>query len=1093
MAQVAPLRADRAVVERVRGRALGLIVALGVGLLGVLPMTSAAAAAAPFGTVRTVVRGLINEPRDLAKGSDGNVWFTNNRGDSIGSMTTAGVVTEHRASGIHWPSEIVADPHGPLWFVNDYEGTIGRMTTLGDVTIFADAAIRFPRSLDVGADGSVWFVSGFSSIARLSPSGDLTSFPIGTGYASDIAVGPNGTVWFTSTMDAIGRMTPDGQVTTFTDPGVRLPGQIVVGPDGTIWFGNGGSAPIGVIQPDGRVGYSSGYDLSGVGDLLVDGDHVWAVGGGSFGGPRIVDVSQPVGSTTTIALPGMTSQPRITAGPDERLWFAEPGHNSIGQVDQTGRVTRIPQGAVSVPVALSAARDGSVWFAGWDGGQNTIGRVAPDGTVSVRPIDENVNQSSSIAADDDGGVWFATFDRLGHLDAGGTITTSLPYPGASGLVLGPDGNAWSTDRFRGAVRRVTAEGAVTSFAVPGATSTGGITVGPDGDLWFTADGSFTLGRMTIDGDLVGTFTAAQGAVGSQLVTGSDGAVWLAAHEALTRVTPAGTIAHVDLPDMNPQHLTAGPDGDLWFVDWSTGDIRRAATNGAVSEPVTTAEGVFGMTAGPDGDLWFAEPNRSAILALSLGDAVRVPAAPPRPLVVGNDRRLDVTWTPPADDGGAPVTAYVATASPGGATCTWTGGAFGCSIAGVSNGRRAFVTVVAVNSAGRGAPSPPSLPTVPVAPSRFHPLPPTRVLDSRPAGPAVGPYRAPWAPGETRDVVVAGVGGVPATASAVALNVTVTNTSAPGFATLWPAGQARPLASSLNWVRGETVANAVTALVGTAGRLSVLSAGSAADVIVDVVGYYTSGDAGDGLTLISPVRIQDSRPGGPVAGRYATPWDGGTSRHISVRGIGGAPPDATAAVLNVTVTNTTDAGYLTVFPAGVDTPLASNLNWAAGETRPNLVTVPLGDDGEVAVFNAIGRADVIMDLVGWFSTATGAAFHPVIPARVQDSRPAGPTVGPYASPWTSGLSRPVRLAGAGGVPVNADGALLNVTVTNTTGVGFVTVSPSGATQPLASSLNWGPGQTVPNAVPAKIGSGGQVALAAAGGTADVIVDVNGWYG
>ena len=70
------------------------------------------------------------------------------------------------------------------------------------------------------------------------------------------------------------------------------------------------------------------------------------------------------------------------------------------------------------------------------------------------------------------------------------------------------------------------------------------------------------------------------------------------------------------------------------------------------------------------------------------------------------------------------------------------------------------------------------------------------------------------------------------------------------------------------------------------------------------------------------------------------------------------------MVNVTVTNPTASSYLTVWPSGQPLPLASNLNFAAGATVPNLAFVPLGSDGRIAIFNLLGTVDVIVDIVGY---------------------------------------------------------------------------------------------------------------------------------
>ena len=74
----------------------------------------------------------------------------------------------------------------------------------------------------------------------------------------------------------------------------------------------------------------------------------------------------------------------------------------------------------------------------------------------------------------------------------------------------------------------------------------------------------------------------------------------------------------------------------------------------------------------------------------------------------------------------------------------------------------------------------------------------------------------------------------------------------------------------------------------------------------------------------------------------------------------------AVVLNVTVTNPTAVSYLTVYPSGTTRPLASDLNYAGGQTIPNLVVVKLGADGTISLYNNRGSADVVIDVAGWYS-------------------------------------------------------------------------------------------------------------------------------
>lgn len=115
------------------------------------------------------------------------------------------------------------------------------------------------------------------------------------------------------------------------------------------------------------------------------------------------------------------------------------------------------------------------------------------------------------------------------------------------------------------------------------------------------------------------------------------------------------------------------------------------------------------------------------------------------------------------------------------------------------------------------------------------LPPCRILDTRDAAfaePAI-------AAGSSRDFTVAGVCGVPATAKAVAVNVTATGGTDIGDLRLYPAGSDLPVVSALNYRAGQTRANNAVVALGTNGRIGVhcdQATGSVA-LILDVAGYF----------------------------------------------------------------------------------------------------------------------------------------------------------------------------------------------------------------------------------------------------------------
>ena len=243
-------------------------------------------------------------------------------------------------------------------------------------------------------------------------------------------------------------------------------------------------------------------------------------------------------------------------------------------------------------------------------------------------------------------------------------------------------------------------------------------------------------------------------------------------------------------------------------------------------------------------------------------------------------------------------------------------------------------------------------------SEYSPVVPSRLLDTRTAGapvPRLGPAT-------TASLQVTGRGGVPASGvTAVALNVTVTGPTAESFLTAWPAGQVRPLASNLNYLPNQTVPNMVIVGVGDAGMVNLFNYAGSTDVVVDVAGWY--GAEGARYRALAPARILDTRDGlGVPAGKVGA----GAALAMQVTGRGGVPAAGVAAVaLNVTVTEPTALSFLTAWPHGDSRPLASNLNYVANQTVPNMVIVKVGAGGKVDLFNSVGATHVVVDVAGWY--------------------------------------------------------------------------------------------------------------------------------
>ena len=162
--------------------------------------------------------------------------------------------------------------------------------------------------------------------------------------------------------------------------------------------------------------------------------------------------------------------------------------------------------------------------------------------------------------------------------------------------------------------------------------------------------------------------------------------------------------------------------------------------------------------------------------------------------------------------------------------------------------------------------------------------------------------------------------------------------------------------------------------------------------------------GSAFHPLTPTRILDCRPAPNTVGPFNTPWGPGTTRDVTVTGAG-VPAGADAVTLNVTVTGTTAAGFLTIWPKGQTQPVASSLNWAAGQTIPNAVTVKVGAGGQISIANPVGNTQVIIDIVGYYDGQPGDGYTPLDPARILDSRPAPNRSA--RSPPRGGRARPGR--------------------------------------------------------------------------------------
>jgi hypothetical protein len=208
--------------------------------------------------------------------------------------------------------------------------------------------------------------------------------------------------------------------------------------------------------------------------------------------------------------------------------------------------------------------------------------------------------------------------------------------------------------------------------------------------------------------------------------------------------------------------------------------------------------------------------------------------------------------------------------------------------------------------------------------------------------------------------------------------------------------------------------------------------------------------------------------------------------------------AAAVVLNVTATDATADGYVTVWSCDGPPPRASNINVVRGDTVGRMVVAKLGDattafgtTKQICIFTQSG-AHLLVDVLGVFMP--DAPYVPLAPNRVLETRADAGQVGYSGARPEAGRIVEIDVVGRSGglITPDARAVVLSVTATNPVGAGFVTAWPCGRPRPLASSLNLsGPQDTQSNAVVVGLGTDGKVCLFTQAG-ADLIADVNGSF-
>ncbi|MGZ3497672.1 MAG: Vgb family protein [Vulcanimicrobiaceae bacterium] len=287
-----------------------------------------------------------SQPTGITRGADGGLYFTEQAVSKIGKISTSGTVTEYpipsASSAPTAPVGITSAPDNNLWFTNSATSTVGFMSTAGTfgATEYpTNTPNAKPGAITVGADGALWFVEpGANAIGRVTTSGVVTEYPItmtANAGPQSIVAGPDGNLWFTessTTASKIGKMSYSGtELAEYPTPTPNAgPGQIIVGADGRLEFIETTAVKLGRMTTAGQLTEYPLPPATSAAGLVEGVDNNFY-----FSDPAQNTIAQAILGQTSVKEFNVTSanaKPgQMTIGPDDRIYFTEPGANKIGQ------------------------------------------------------------------------------------------------------------------------------------------------------------------------------------------------------------------------------------------------------------------------------------------------------------------------------------------------------------------------------------------------------------------------------------------------------------------------------------------------------------------------------------------------------------------------------------------------------------------------------------------------------------------------------------------------------------------------------------------------------------------------------------------
>jgi hypothetical protein len=1075
----------------------------------------------------------LNLPRGVAVDAGGNLYIADTANSRIRKVTD-GTITTVAGNGaqaysgdggaatlaaVDQPYGVAVDSAGNLYIADTYNYVVrkvaaGVITTVagngnpsfsGDGGPATTAQLDWPGSVTVDATGNLYIADVANCRIRKVAGGIITTVAGAGiwGYAGDggpatlaemyqpsaAVLDGAGNLYIADTYNyAVRKVTPNGTITTVAGTGrfgytgdngpatsatIDLCYGLALDSAGNLYIADTGNdvirkvaAATGIITTVAGVGGFAGYN-------------------GDFGPATLALLDQPYG---------------VAVDTGGNIYIADTQNNVIRGVAASSGVivTLVGDGVPNYfgdggpaqsaelyqPSAVAVDRAGELFIA--DTSNYAIRKVGTDGRIQT------------VAGDSSGLSGFA---------GDGGPATSARFALPTGVAVDSGGNLYIADYYNYRVRKV-AGGVINTVAGRGtggysgdggpATQAefefpSGVAVDPAGNV-YVADDANNVVRMLVPESTHALLSVTSAATGG-FVVGSTGTYSLVVSNAALSGPTLGTVTVTEIPGAGLTLVSMAGTG--WSCSGSTCTRSDALAAGSAYGPITVTVSVAANAPALVVNQATVSGGGSAAASANNATAIFAAVSPSFPVLVspangatGVSGAAVLTWNAAA--GATSYDVYFGTlpAPPMVTNTTATSYAPGA----MSVGTTYYWQVVARNSVGTGGSPIWSFTTgTGTAGLRFIPVTPCRVADTRGQD---GPFGGPTpATNSTRSFAIPQSScGIPVTAQAYSLNVTVVPEARLSYLTLWPTGAATPFVSTLNSLAGNVVANAAIVPAGTDGAVNVYVT-DPTDVILDINGYFdtASGVPSYSFYPATPCRVADTRN---PTGQFGGPSMGaGQVRDFPIPlSPCASPSSATAYSLNITVVPnpaTHYLGYLSTWPTGQPQPLVSTLNSWQGKVVANAAIVPAGTNSSVSVFVS-DPTDVILDTNGYFAApgGTGAlTFYPVTPCRVADTRnTAGPFGGPTMGP---GETRSFTIP-ASACPVPAAAAYsLNVTVVPAGPLSYLTTWPTGSAQPLVSTLNSFDGSIVANAAVVPAGPGGAVSVFVTNQT-DVILDINGYF-